>query len=188
MTVGPSETLGQAAELPAVAAQGDILYYNGTSWVVLTAGTSGQFLKTQGAGANPVWSTLNIKVAVTQWATAGGTTSTTFVDVADATVTISGLDAGTTYDLIAFVTSHVRSNDGAHSGLGLVINGVMVTETRLFTQQANVDWAFSIIGMASGLTGATSYIAKLQTKVPSGSNTINNSLLNSEIVVIAIAR
>jgi len=36
-------------------AQGDILYYDGANIVKLAAGTSGQFLKTQGAGANPVW-------------------------------------------------------------------------------------------------------------------------------------
>ena len=36
-------------------AQGDILYYNGTVLTRLAAGTSGQFLKTQGAAANPVW-------------------------------------------------------------------------------------------------------------------------------------
>lgn len=36
-------------------AQGDILYFNGSNWVRLGAGTSGHFLKTQGTGANPVW-------------------------------------------------------------------------------------------------------------------------------------
>lgn len=36
-------------------AQGDIMYYDGTNWVRLGAGTSGHFLKTQGAGANPLW-------------------------------------------------------------------------------------------------------------------------------------
>lgn len=36
-------------------AQGDIMYYDGTNWVRLGAGTSGHFLKTQGAAANPVW-------------------------------------------------------------------------------------------------------------------------------------
>ena len=40
-------------------AQGDVLYYNGTSWVRLGAGTSGQFLKTNGSGANPAWATLS---------------------------------------------------------------------------------------------------------------------------------
>jgi len=36
-------------------AQGDIMYYNGTDYVRLAAGTSGHFLQTQGAGANPQW-------------------------------------------------------------------------------------------------------------------------------------
>lgn len=38
-------------------AQGDILYRNSTAWVRLPAGTSGQVLKTQGAAADPIWST-----------------------------------------------------------------------------------------------------------------------------------
>ena len=36
-------------------AQGDILYYNGTDYVRLGAGTNGQALKTAGAAANPAW-------------------------------------------------------------------------------------------------------------------------------------
>ena len=37
-------------------AQGDIMYYDGTNWVRLPAGTSGRFLKTNGTNANPSWS------------------------------------------------------------------------------------------------------------------------------------
>jgi hypothetical protein len=36
-------------------AQGDILYYNGTDYVRLPAGTSGYALKTAGGGQNPAW-------------------------------------------------------------------------------------------------------------------------------------
>ena len=36
-------------------AQGDVLYYGGTDYARLGAGTSGRFLKTQGAAANPIW-------------------------------------------------------------------------------------------------------------------------------------
>ena len=32
------------------------MYYDGTNWARLAAGNSGEFLKTQGAGANPIWS------------------------------------------------------------------------------------------------------------------------------------
>ena len=37
------------------AVQGDILYFNGSNWARLAAGTSGYFLMTQGPSANPVW-------------------------------------------------------------------------------------------------------------------------------------
>jgi hypothetical protein len=40
-------------------AQGDVMYYSGTDWVRLGAGTSGQYLKTNGAAANPEWATVS---------------------------------------------------------------------------------------------------------------------------------
>ena len=39
--------------------QGDILYRDASGLARLGAGTSGQFLKTQGTGANPVWGTVS---------------------------------------------------------------------------------------------------------------------------------
>lgn len=50
-------TLTQVLDLLGSAAQGDILYRDAAGWAYLAPGTSGQFLKTQGAGANPVWAT-----------------------------------------------------------------------------------------------------------------------------------
>lgn len=38
--------------------QGDIFYDNGTSVIRLVPGTNGQYLKTQGASANPIWGTV----------------------------------------------------------------------------------------------------------------------------------
>lgn len=40
-------------------AQGDVLYFNGSNIVKLAAGTSGQYLKTQGTGANPTWASIS---------------------------------------------------------------------------------------------------------------------------------
>lgn len=55
-TLARSDHTHQVTNLAiASQAQGDVLYYNGTSWVRLAAGTSGQFLQTQGTGANPQW-------------------------------------------------------------------------------------------------------------------------------------
>ena len=42
--------------------QGDIVYRDGSGIQRLGAGTSGQFLKTQGTGANPTWGTVTTKL------------------------------------------------------------------------------------------------------------------------------
>jgi len=45
---------GTATDLSlAGQAQGDLIYFNGTNWVVLHASTSGYLLETKGTGANP---------------------------------------------------------------------------------------------------------------------------------------
>ena len=43
----------------STVAQGDIIYRAGTNWSRLPAGTSGQFLQTNGAGSNPSWETVS---------------------------------------------------------------------------------------------------------------------------------
>lgn len=48
-------TLSQALDFIGSAAQGDILYRGAANWARLGAGTSGQFLQTLGAAANPQW-------------------------------------------------------------------------------------------------------------------------------------
>lgn len=50
-------TMSEVLDFVGSAAQGDILYRNASAWVRLGAGTSGQLLKTNGAGANPSWAT-----------------------------------------------------------------------------------------------------------------------------------
>ena len=45
-----------------ITTQGDILYRDGSGLQRLAAGTSGQFLKTQGTGANPVWGSVTSKL------------------------------------------------------------------------------------------------------------------------------
>ena len=42
-----------------ITTQGDLLYRNASGLARLGAGTSGQFLKTNGSGANPAWATLS---------------------------------------------------------------------------------------------------------------------------------
>ena len=49
--------------------RGDILMRDASGWTRLAAGTSGQYLKTQGAGANPAWS--DAAGGGSQWTTSG---------------------------------------------------------------------------------------------------------------------
>lgn len=69
---GEELTLSQVLDLVGSAAQGDILYRGATTWTRLGAGTSGQFLKTNGAGANPAWASQsavpsNVWISAAQW-------------------------------------------------------------------------------------------------------------------------
>lgn len=54
-------TITQALDM-AGSAHGSVLYRATSSWVTLPAGTSGQFLQTQGAGANPVWAAAGMDI------------------------------------------------------------------------------------------------------------------------------
>lgn len=51
-------TLSQLLDWIGSAAQGDILFRDASGWGRLEAGTAGQFLKTQGEGANPAWASI----------------------------------------------------------------------------------------------------------------------------------
>lgn len=50
-------TISDILDFLTSPAQGDILFRDASVWNLLAPGTSGLFLKTQGAGANPIWDT-----------------------------------------------------------------------------------------------------------------------------------
>jgi len=52
---GAAGAAGAEGGTTTLTTQGDVLYQNASGVARLAAGTSGQFLKTQGAGANPTW-------------------------------------------------------------------------------------------------------------------------------------
>ena len=65
---GTSTSLGGSITTSAIldslgSTQGQIAYRGASGWVVLATGTSGQFLQTQGAGANPQWASASASPA-----------------------------------------------------------------------------------------------------------------------------
>jgi hypothetical protein len=66
-------TLSEVLDFIGSAAQGDILYRDASAWARLGAGTTGQFLQTQGAAANPAWAAAGGITAGTPQATTSGT-------------------------------------------------------------------------------------------------------------------
>jgi len=73
-------------------AQGDIMYYDGTNYVRLAAGTSGQVLTTGGSGANPAWAADSTNVGNT--ALGGGVLTGTVGNASIATGAITSAMLG----------------------------------------------------------------------------------------------
>jgi hypothetical protein len=57
-------SLSEILDFVGSAAQGDILYRGASGWERLGAGTSGRFLRTNGAAANPSWNAVPVETAV----------------------------------------------------------------------------------------------------------------------------
>ncbi len=116
-TITSAKIVGNAVTGAKIAmgsdAQGDVLFYGGTDYERLAAGTSGQFLKTQGAGADPVWGT--VSTDPTMGGDISGTASAAAIvaNAVDGTHIAMGSDAqgdvlfygGTDYERLAAGTS-----------------------------------------------------------------------------------
>lgn len=81
-----STTLSAVMDGAFGSAQGNVLYRSSTGWAALAPGTSGFFLKTQGASANPVWaaaSSSSVVVQVKNTETGAVATGTTTIPIDD---------------------------------------------------------------------------------------------------------
>lgn len=96
--------------------QGDLLYRDGSGLQRLAAGTSGQFLKTQGTGANPVWATVSTTGKIINTQTLQDNTNYSHTNSGE-TVSGSGLSytpQSTTSQVMVFYAVHGQiESDGS---------------------------------------------------------------------------
>ena len=130
-TTSGTATQGNDTRLnPAPGTQGRVLYDSGSSWVALGTGTSGQFLQTQGASANPQWSSAVLptrQVLAGTGLTGGGNLS------ADVTLTVSyGTTSGTaTQGNDTRVVNAVQTSRQVLAGTGLSGGGTLASDVTL---------------------------------------------------------
>ena len=128
-------------------AQGDVLYYNGTDYARLAAGTSGQFLKTQGSGANPVWG--SVSTDPTMGGDISGTASNATI-VADAVTTTKILDNNVTLAKIADGTQGGTLYFGASGAPSELAAGTSGEFLKTQGTGANPVWASVPAGAPTG--------------------------------------
>lgn len=146
-----------AATISGSHAQGDVVYYNGSSFTGLAAGTSGYVLKTQGAGANPAWQTVS------------NTTGASIIPITDA----SGyLPANSVNTLALKTTTGEVSTASANSSLTLP-GGEYGFFPQLKGSAGSVETQVALRG-ASGTTNpvTTSYVTYLSLGSIAGGATI----------------
>ena len=136
--------------------QGNVLYYNGTNWLVLAPGTANQLFKTGGAGANPAWANARgqaiLSIPIKLARVANGDVLTNFVPGFAGTIkkislavtdpVIAASKAATlnaeinTTDLTGGVVALTSANCTPN---GNVVNGTAVTAANVFSATDSIS-------------------------------------------------
>ena len=160
----------------AAGTQGGIQYYAASGVPSeLAAGTSGYFLKTQGAAANPVWAAGGggmVQQTTQNLGLTGGTTdSGSYVDIpsSDGQVTLTTTGG----DLLVWYSAAIRSDtDNQYSYCAIELDGGSeVAETRLRTADANVCGTYTTYHRF-GSVAAGAHTVSMRWKVSGNTSTM----------------
>ena len=187
-TITSAKIVGNAVTGAKIAmgsdAQGDVLFYGGTDYERLAAGTSGQFLKTQGAGADPIWGT--VSTDPTMGGDISGTASAAAIvaNAVDGTHIAMGSDAqgdvlfygGTDYERLAAGTSGYflkTLGSGADPAWAEVPAGAPTgggTEKVFYENENSVDTDYTLTTNYNAVSaGPVTVASGVTVTVPSGS-------------------
>lgn len=172
LTGGPATPAFRAfalTDLPA-AVQGEILYFNGTQWVVLGPGISGQFLQTNGVAANPTWDTVTGAGNVIGPGTSLTHGLTSYADTTGELIeSISLITVGANNTLTGDGSGAFTLDGG---GASVVANGV------IFGSGGDVFSPGVVIQLSSSNVGAANIISCINTDNTSGSS---NACLKAQV-------
>ena len=121
-----------------ITTQGDVLYRDGSGLQKLGAGTSGQFLKTQGTGANPVWD----DAGGGAWNIIGTATASN-----SSSLTITGI--GTTYAMHVVIISDFKNANTGYSDTNVCMR--LGTSSGVYTT-SSYQWMVHRMGAYAGNT------------------------------------
>ena len=144
---------GNVVPSPASQANGDMLYRGASSWARLAAGTSGQVLQTNGAGAAPTWVTPSATAITGVVAVANGGTGVTS-STGTGSVVLSGSPAFTgTPSLPTGATAVTQAVDTG--GNLIATTGYVVGQGYLKSATASSTYLTSATASSTYLTSAT---------------------------------
>lgn len=129
-----------------------------------------------------------VHISTVEITTAFSTTSTTLVDVTGSDISVTGLDASKTYDLVLFALGGdlYQATSGKNTELKVLIEGTDVGETFIQGTASVNYYPCSAIGFLGSQTGATSYSGKLQTATASGGTAKVGYVRDVRLVLLAI--
>ncbi|MBI2083304.1 MAG: hypothetical protein HYT76_07005 [Deltaproteobacteria bacterium] len=161
-------------------AQGDVMYYSGTDWVRLAAGTSGQFLQTLGTGANPAWATASGSGDIT--AVGSCLSGDCFIDGTNQSLIFEGATADlfeitlSAADPTADRSITLPNAAGELSVLGQTIESAEITDSTITTDDIAAD-TIAAADIAADAVG-TSELAS--TAVTPGSYTVASITVDAD--------
>jgi hypothetical protein len=182
--------------------QGDLYYNNGSAIARLGAGTSGQFLKTQGTGANPVWGTPAgiISSHYNEQTGSSAYSSATFTDTNAPRVTLTPASTSSKFlinatglmfnqrgNYFSALTLFKEITGGASTNLASTSNGDMV-HIRVGDSVGNGNTQYMPYAMtyldAPNTTSELKYTVKYRAESSSDTARINYNNTQSQITVI----
>jgi len=153
--------------------QGSVIYYNGTNWVQLSPGTSGQVLQTQGAAANPIWATVS----------AGGNTFLDSLfriqDNGDNTKQIAFEASG-----IATATTRTITVPNSNVDLGALVNANIASGAAINLSKLESIATSTLVGNPTG-GGAVPSLITLNSTLSFTGTTLQRAALTGDVTATA---